>query len=384
MPHRSNERALVYAVALVFVTYIYLTIKSFQKLPAVPSLKDALINVNNLHINGGLADGNSDSNGGEDIFNIEDLAMHTPFPQKIHFPPNSYNRKNTNTNDKNDKNGADSDTTAEKNDTTQTQALSDQLEYITHPAVEILPSLASDVDRLVVPKFFDPPIFQKYGGIRSYLGDNGRRLMTLKEAKSIGSFVQPDTSSSASKPSEPLETIFVAIASYRDFQCKQTIESILSRATHPQRVRVAVVDQLDYDSDEPCSKPEVPCSQNPEQILCKYSSQIDFLEMDASFAVGPVFARHLGHRLYRGEYFAMQCDAHVDFIKSWDVTVIDAWRSAKNEMAVLTTYLSDVHGAMDEEGNLKTMSRPVMCKRYVLFIKYKYYWNGEILWDHCG
>eukprot|EP00551_Chaetoceros_affinis_P007649 CAMPEP_0203666784 /NCGR_PEP_ID=MMETSP0090-20130426/3769_1 /ASSEMBLY_ACC=CAM_ASM_001088 /TAXON_ID=426623 /ORGANISM="Chaetoceros affinis, Strain CCMP159" /LENGTH=579 /DNA_ID=CAMNT_0050530775 /DNA_START=25 /DNA_END=1761 /DNA_ORIENTATION=- len=358
MSSRSNEKALIYAAATVFAMYIFLTIKSFQKLPAIPSLEDAL-NINNLHISDDIgSDNGADSTAKiagavntntEDIFNIEELAKHTPFPQKIHFPANNYNRKNKN---------AFKETSNDADNT----VLSNQLEYITHPAVELLPSLASDVDKLIVPKFFDPPIFKKYGGIRSYLGEKGRRLMTLKEAKTIGSFVQLDASSkSASASSEPLETIFVAIASYRDFQCRQTIESILSRATHPQRIRIAVVDQLDYGSDTPCSKPEVPCDQNPDQILCAYSSQIDFFEMDASYAVGPVFARHLGHRLYRGEYFAMQCDAHVDFIKGWDVTVIDAWRSAKNEMAVLTTYLSDVHGAMDDEGNLKVMSRPVMC-----------------------
>ena len=75
--------------------------------------------------------------------------------------------------------------------------------------------------------------------------------------------------------------------------------------------------------------------------------------------------------MYRGEYFAIQCDAHVDFIKHWDTTIIDAWKSANNEMAVMTTYLSDVHGAMDDEGNLKTFSRPIMCKRCVMRIVIK-------------
>lgn len=45
------------------------------------------------------------------------------------------------------------------------------------------------------------------------------------------------------------------------------------------------------------------------------------------------------------------------------MTIVDAWKSAENEMAVLSTYLSDVNGAMDEEGNLKVFSRPIMCKR---------------------
>ncbi len=237
----------------------------------------------------------------------------------------------------------------------------DQLEEIVHPAVELLPSLEGEVDSLIVPKFYNPPVFEKYGGIRKYLGNYGERPMTLKEAKSIGSFI-PNSNGNPGEPKQ-LETIFVAIASYRDFQCQQTIESILSRAKYPQRVRIAVVDQLDYQFDDPCSKPKISCDQDPDQILCKYKSQIDFYEMDAAFAVGPVFARHLGYRMYRGEYFSMQCDAHVDFIKHWDTTIIDAWKSAKNEMAVMTTYLSDVHGAMDDEGNLKTFSRPIMCKR---------------------
>lgn len=78
--------------------------------------------------------------------------------------------------------------------------------------------------------------------------------------------------------------------------------------------------------------------------------------------MGPVFARHLGNRLYRGEYFAIQCDAHVDFVKDWDSSIIKQWKSAQNEMAVLSAYLSDVHGSMDEEGNLLRKTRPIMCK----------------------
>jgi len=84
--------------------------------------------------------------------------------------------------------------------------------------------------------------------------------------------------------------------------------------------------------------------------------------MDAALAVGPVFARHIGHRMYRGEYFAIQCDAHVSFIKDWDVDIIEQWRSAKNEMAILSAYLSDVQKNIDEKtGESLTKSRPIMC-----------------------
>mmetsp|Transcript_19571 Transcript_19571/g.24194 ORF Transcript_19571/g.24194 Transcript_19571/m.24194 type:complete len:302 (-) Transcript_19571:127-1032(-) len=84
--------------------------------------------------------------------------------------------------------------------------------------------------------------------------------------------------------------------------------------------------------------------------------------MEAQFAIGPVFARHIGHRLYRGEYFAMQLDAHVDFVNDWDVDIVSQWHSANNEMAVLTAYLSDIEGSIHPNGDRKRMSRPIMCE----------------------
>ena len=84
--------------------------------------------------------------------------------------------------------------------------------------------------------------------------------------------------------------------------------------------------------------------------------------MDASLAVGPVLARHIGNRMYRGEYYTMQTDAHMEFIKGWDVDIIKQWKSANNEMAVLTTYVSDVDDHYDAEtGKATTDSRPKMC-----------------------
>jgi hypothetical protein len=80
------------------------------------------------------------------------------------------------------------------------------LETILHPAVEIIPDLK--IPNLTVPAFYDPPHFQKYNGVRSYLGNYGESLMTLEQAQNIGSKVNG------------LETIFVAITSYRGFQCR--------------------------------------------------------------------------------------------------------------------------------------------------------------------
>ena len=361
----TTEQTLVFSTMLMFITYIYLTIKSIQQLPPVPSLVDIIIlnHVNhqgvvllnpyqNTEMGGGFEGGETkiDTKGEEETTFMEELVKQTPFPDSINFHTLS-------------------SSSSSSSDQRENQH-QNQFESIVHPAIELLPSLSKELgNNMTVPKFYNPPIFQKYGvhGIRSYLGNFGQRLMTVQEAQSIGSKIHnPKYNNQQKSNDEPkmLETIFVAIASYRDYQCQQTIESILSRAIYPERIRIAVVDQLDKSAnDKPCGQPKVPCIQNPNQLLCKYSKQLDFYEMDATYAVGPVFARHLGHRMYRGEYYAMQCDAHVDFVKGWDVTIIEEWKSAMNEMAVLTTYLSDVNGAMDEEGNLKVMSRPVMCAR---------------------
>ena len=224
------------------------------------------------------------------------------------------------------------------------------VEVIDHPGlafsnasakVENVPS------KLTVPRFWDPPAYE---GVRNFLGNYGETLLTPEQASQIGSYW------------EGLETIYVSVASYRDPQCGPTVESIYARAKYPERVRVAVVAQRTTD-DAICTFPARPCREDPSQGLCKYKHLIDVYEMDAKLGVGPVFARHLGHRLYRGEYFAMQVDSHVRFVQDWDEDLVVQWKSANNEMAVLTTYLSDLSGSIDPVTHKSQHSgRPIMCK----------------------
>ena len=100
------------------------------------------------------------------------------------------------------------------------------------------------------------------------------------------------------------------------------------------------------------------------KALCKYKDQVDVYTMDAPLSVGPVFARHLGYRLYRGEYYATQSDAHVSFTTNWDEDIIQQLEATHNEMAVLSTYLTDVQGSIDKNGNSLRHTRPIMCVTY--------------------
>lgn len=189
-------------------------------------------------------------------------------------------------------------------------------------------------------------------------------LMTRELAMKIGSCIKPDADGNQARGDSCLvadRTIYVAIASYRDWQCRDTVTSIFQRAKYPERVRVGVVDQIVEGEDGPCDAPYKPCKEDPEQELCKYKSQLDVFQVGAELAIGPVFARHLGHRIYRGEYYYMQSDAHVTFTRGWDVDVISQQEATKNDMAVLSTYLTDIVGSIDANGNSLRDTRPIMC-----------------------
>lgn len=144
---------------------------------------------------------------------------------------------------------------------------------------------------LSVPKFWSPPLQGRDGKVGS--------LMTREVATQFGSYINGKTDTDWKHKGNPDErTIFIAIASYRDWQCRYTVESIFNRAKYPERVRVAIVDQID-DGDPSCGVAINPCESNPNQALCQYVDQVDVFEVPAEYAVGPVFARHIGHRLYR-------------------------------------------------------------------------------------
>eukprot|EP00536_Pseudo-nitzschia_multiseries_P016117 jgi/Psemu1/220210/e_gw1.1021.25.1 len=206
-----------------------------------------------------------------------------------------------------------------------------------------------------VPKFWRPTAYGP-GGVREFLGNYGETLITPEKASQIGNF-HPETG---------MKTVYVSVASYRDPECRPTVEDIFLRAEYPERLRVAVVEQRVAGEDEGivphCVQPQRPCQEDPEQVLCKYENLIDLFVVPAVLSIGPVFARHIANRMYRGEYFAMQVDSHVRFIRNWDSDLIAQWESAQNEMGIITTYLSDITDSIDPVTfENRHPNRPIMC-----------------------
>ena len=77
---------------------------------------------------------------------------------------------------------------------------------------------------------------------------------------------------------------------------------------------VAAVEQ-NAQGDVGCAEPHKSCAEDPDQALCRRAGQVRLFRVNAASATGPVFARHVGDRMYRGETYAMQLDAHVTSIK---------------------------------------------------------------------
>ena len=155
---------------------------------------------------------------------------------------------------------------------------------------------------LQVPIFWNPP---QYGtdGVRQFLGERGKYVLSPRETQYVGSHYNG------------METLFIALASYRDPECLPTVQDLYDRAKYPERIRVGIIDQRveshggdqygdgeENLADPSCTKPEVPCTEDPNQTVCLFSHLIDSIEIPAQYMVGPTFARHLAYRLYRGEF----------------------------------------------------------------------------------
>lgn len=97
----------------------------------------------------------------------------------------------------------------------------DRFETIIHPGDGHTP--------MSVPMFWSNPVH-----------DGG--LMTKDLALQIGSCSEPDPTTGSHARGEDCpdddRTIYFAIASYRDFQCRFTVESAFGRAKNPKRIRV--------------------------------------------------------------------------------------------------------------------------------------------------
>lgn len=177
---------------------------------------------------------------------------------------------------------------------------------------------------------------------------------------------------------DALETpIHVLIASFRDRLCGRTLHNAFRRAANPRRIYVRVFDQVqlrppsDRVDDAGCW--EVYCREhNPG--CDEFKDQVQVVKVDAGASRGPTYARSKLSAMVHWDYerrerpgevelhpvraddFCMQIDSHMDFSDGYDIGLIAMHHRARNDYAVLSTYVTAM-----EENNKDPRNVPNLC-----------------------
>ncbi len=122
-----------------------------------------------------------------------------------------------------------------------------------------------------------------------------------------------------------MDQIFIQIASYRDAELPLTIESAINNAEYPDRLTFGI------------------CWQYDEQTY----TDLDVYLNDSRFRISQIYyehskgccwARHQTNRLYEGEMYTLQIDAHTRFAEHWDSRFIKMLQSVDSDKPLLSTY----------------------------------------------
>lgn len=151
--------------------------------------------------------------------------------------------------------------------------------------------------------------------------------------------------------------LHVGIASYRDPLCPKTLYNMFTKAKHPEKIRVRVIQQNEQE-DVDCL--EGYCDlmlkdhqeqNNQEEFKCPFASNVFIHSVEAKDAKGPTFARALLSADVFTSYqegkvspqdHCLSMDSHMDFEPQFDESLVDMWDAARNEYAVLSTYVADI------------------------------------------
>jgi hypothetical protein len=138
--------------------------------------------------------------------------------------------------------------------------------------------------------------------------------------------------------------IFVQIASYRDPELKNTLQSMLSNAKYPENLVVGIAWQHN-PSDE-------------WDTLTEYLNDPRFKILDIPYleSQGVCWARRQVQTLYNGEDYTLQIDSHHRFAPDWDKTLIDMLKDLQKEgyeKPLITAYIPSFDPENDPSGRVQ-------------------------------
>jgi len=138
-----------------------------------------------------------------------------------------------------------------------------------------------------------------------------------------------------------MNNIFVSIASYRDDNCINTINSIYENAKNPFNIYLGICQQNN-------DKIDMDCLNNDKIIIDdKLKNNIRIIRIPYYDAKGPNYARYLCSSLLdkNNDKYYLQIDSHTIFIKNWDEICINMINEIKDlglsKKPVLSYYPED-------------------------------------------
>lgn len=178
------------------------------------------------------------------------------------------------------------------------------------------------------------------------------------------------------------DSIFISLASFRDYLLGDTLMGAFNQAKHPDKLFIGAIIQNCYGLNPYPGEEGVQCrtgaqvvgknaagrdqtkvsdappDRNGIEEFCtnvKYKKycdrgQIRVLYLHENESLGPAMARYYASKLWGGETYFMQVDAHLQFYKGWDELYTNEVKATKSyPKAVLSSYPP---GFQEENGGI--------------------------------
>lgn len=123
-----------------------------------------------------------------------------------------------------------------------------------------------------------------------------------------------------------VEKIFVQIVAYRDLELVPTVAEAIAHAAHSDRLTFGICWQFATDEERDYIEKLRPFKN------CR------IIATPASQSRGVGWARNLVQKLWQGERYTLQVDAHMRFAPGWDRQIIEMLRMCPSDKPILSAY----------------------------------------------
>jgi hypothetical protein len=145
-------------------------------------------------------------------------------------------------------------------------------------------------------------------------------------------------------------SIYLSLATYRDENCLNTVTNAFGKAKNPDFLFVGLVQQNCHSECrsgilEGGKVADVEPDPNCYKLYCEgvgkercANGQVRLLDVDEPESLGPYAARFFASKMWYGEQWFMQTDAHMTFRQDWDAISVEMLQRAPSKKPVISHY----------------------------------------------